>query len=174
MQPVIDAVDDGGLIADSLSRPELFRVLFDRHYWRVRRYAWARIGAGGEDVAAETFTIAFARRARYDTTRPDAVPWLLGIATNLIRRQHRGERRRLQLLAALGRERPPERPPEPASLAVAAALGHLHRRDRDVLVLYAVAELSYAEIAEALGIAEGTVRSRLNRARRILKETIDR
>jgi RNA polymerase sigma factor (sigma-70 family) len=43
-----------------------------------------------------------------------------------------------------------------------------------VLVLYAVAELSYAEIAEALGIAEGTVRSRLNRARRILKETIDR
>jgi RNA polymerase sigma-70 factor (ECF subfamily) len=42
-----------------------------------------------------------------------------------------------------------------------------------VLVLYAVAELPYAEIAEALGIAEGTVRSRLNRARRILKETID-
>jgi DNA-directed RNA polymerase specialized sigma24 family protein len=106
MQPVIDAVDDGSLIADSLSRPELFRVLFDRHYGRVRRYAWARIGAGGEDVAAETFTIAFARRARYDTTRPDAVPWLLGIATNLIRRQHRVERRRLQLLAALGGERP--------------------------------------------------------------------
>jgi RNA polymerase sigma factor (sigma-70 family) len=174
MQPVIDAVDDGNLIADSISRPELFRVLFDRHYGRVRRYAWARIGAGGEDVAAETFTIAFAGRARYDTTRPDAVPWLLGIATNLIRRQHRGERRRLQLLAALGGERPPEGSPETTSLAVATALGQLHRRDRDVLVLYAVAELSYAEIAEALGIAEGTVRSRLNRARRILKETIDR
>jgi RNA polymerase sigma-70 factor (ECF subfamily) len=173
MQPVIDAVDDGNLIADSRSRPEAFRVLFDRHYERVRRYAWARIGAGGEDIAAETFAIAFAGRARYDTTRPDAVPWLLGIATNLIRRQHRDEQRRLRLLAALGCERRPESAVETASPAVARALGQLHRRDRDVLVLYAVAELAYAEIAEALGIAEGTVRSRLNRARRILKETID-
>jgi RNA polymerase sigma-70 factor (ECF subfamily) len=98
---------------------------------------------------------------------------LLGIATNLIRRQHRDEQRRLRLLAALGCERRPESAVETASPAVARALGQLHRRDRDVLVLYAVAELPYAEIAEALGIAEGTVRSRLNRARRILKETID-
>lgn len=57
---------------------------------------------------------------------------------------------------------------------VAGALGRLHRRDRDVLVLFAVAELSYAEIAQALGIAEGTVRSRLHRARRRLKEVMSR
>jgi RNA polymerase sigma-70 factor (ECF subfamily) len=173
MQPVIDAVDDGALIADSRGRPEAFSVVFDRHYGRVRRYAWARLGAAGEDVAAEAFAIAFARRGDYDTTRSDAAPWLLGIATNLIRRHRREEQRRLQLLAALGGERPHQACVEPATSRIAAALPRLHRRDRDVLVLYAVADLSYAEIAVALGIAEGTVRSRLNRARRLLKETID-
>ena len=172
MQPVIDGVDDGNLIADSCRRPEAFRVLFDRHYERVRRYSWARLGPAGEDVAAEAFAIAFARRADYDTGRPDAVPWLLGIATNLIRRHYRDEQRRLQLLAALGSERPADVSITSPDPAVAAAIGRLHRRDRDVLVLYAVADLTYGEIAAALGIAEGTVRSRLNRARRILKETI--
>ncbi len=169
-----ETVSDGAAIADSRRRPDAFHVLFDRHYERVRRYAWARIGPAGEDVAAEAFAVAFAGRGRYDVTRGDALPWLLGIATNLIRRQHREERRRLRLLAALAGERPPD----PAAAAIdpelATALGRLHRRDRDVLVLYAVAELSYAEIAEALGIAEGTVRSRLHRARRILQEVMSR
>lgn len=174
MQPVIDGVDDGRVIADSCRRPEAFRVLFDRHYERVRRYSWARLGAAGEDVAAEAFAIAFARRADYDTARSDAVPWLLGIATNLIRRQYRDEQQRLGLLAVLGAERPPEAAVPSPDPEVASALGRLHRRDRDVLVLYAVAELTYGEIAVALDIAEGTVRSRLNRARRILKETIGR
>jgi RNA polymerase sigma-70 factor (ECF subfamily) len=172
MQPVIAAVDDGTLIADSRGRPEAFSVLFDRHYGRVRRYAWARLGTAGEDVAAETFAIAFARRADYDVSRPDAGPWLLGIATNLIRRHHRDEQRRLRLLAALSGERAPQTSTDAAGSRAAAALRRLHGRDRDVLVLYAVAELSYAQIAVALDIAEGTVRSRLNRARRILKETI--
>jgi RNA polymerase sigma-70 factor (ECF subfamily) len=172
MQPVIDGVDDGTLIADSCRRPEVFRVLFDRHYERVRRYSWARLGAAGDDIAAESFAIAFARRADYDTARADAVPWLLGIATNLIRRQYREEQRRLQLLAALGAERAQETTIPSLEPEVAAALQRLHRRDRDALLLYAIAELTYGEIAAALGIAEGTVRSRLNRARRILKETI--
>lgn len=172
MQPVMDPVDDGTVIADSCGRPEAFQILFDRHYERVRRYSWARLGPAGEDIAAEAFAIAFARRADYDARRPDAVPWLLGIATNLIRRQYRNEKRRLQMLAALIAERPAETSIGATDPEVASALARLHRRDRDVLVLYAVAELTYAEIAAALDIAEGTVRSRLNRARRILKETI--
>lgn len=172
MQSVTELVDDGAVIVASWRCPDAFRVLFDRHYARVRRYAWARIGPAGEDLAAEAFAVAFAARDRYDVTRQDALPWLLGIATNLIRRQRREERRRLQLLAAIDRERPPEPVTGSINPAVAAALERLHRRDRDVLVLYAVAELSYSEIAEALGIPEGTVRSRLNRARRILREVI--
>jgi RNA polymerase sigma-70 factor (ECF subfamily) len=174
MQPALGSLDDAVVIADSRERPEAFHILFDRHYERVRRYARARIGAGGEDVAAEVFAIAFAGRDRYDLTRPDAVPWLLGIATNLIRRQHREEHRRLRLLAALGGERPSDATAETVDPAVAAAIGRLHRRDRDVLLLFAIAELSYAEIAQALGIAEGTVRSRLHRARRIVKEVMPR
>lgn len=172
MQPVTGSLDDAMVIADSRRRPEAFHVLFDRHYERVRRYGWARIGAAGEDVAAEVFAIAFAARERYDLTRPDALPWLLGIATNLIRRQHREEQRRLRLLAALGGERPSDATAGAVDPAVAAAMGRLHRRDRDVLLLFAIADLSYAEIAQALGIAEGTVRSRLHRARRILKEVM--
>jgi RNA polymerase sigma factor (sigma-70 family) len=172
MHPVAESFDDAVVIADSRRRPEVFHVLFDRHYERVRRYAWGRIGAAGDDVAAEVFVIAFASRERYDLTRPDAVPWLLGIATNLIRRHHREEQRRLRLLAALGSERPSAGGRDGVDPAVAAAIGRLHRRDREVLLLFAIGELSYTEIARALGIAEGTVRSRLHRARRILKEVM--
>jgi RNA polymerase sigma-70 factor (ECF subfamily) len=172
MRTVSGAVDDGVVMAASCDRPEAFRAVFERHYERVRRYAWARLGTAGEDVAAEAFAVAFARRADYDPTRPDALPWLLGITTNLISRQYRDERRRLRLLAALGGQRPRDHYPIGATSGVAAALGRLARRDRDVLVLYAVAELSYAEIAESLGIAEGTVRSRLHRARRIVQEVM--
>jgi RNA polymerase sigma-70 factor (ECF subfamily) len=140
----------------------------------MRRYAWARVGATGEDVVAEAFAIAFARRTDYDPAQPNALPWLLGIATNLIRRVYREERRRLRLLAALSGERVRGDAHEDPAPSVAAALGRLHRRDREVLVLYAVGELSYAEIADALGIAEGTVRSRLHRARRSVQGVLSK
>lgn len=172
MQAVSGGVDDAAAMAASRERPEQFRIVFERHYERVRRYAWARVGAAGEDVAAEAFAVAFARRADYDLARSDALPWLLGIATNLIRHEYRDERRRLRLLATLGGERLSGHPPVDRGRGVAAAVGRLHRRDREVLVLYAVGELSYAEIAEALGIAPGTVRSRLHRARRAVQEVL--
>src|SRR5215213_7618533 len=97
------SITDARLIEASLRDPEAFRTLFDRHYARVRRYAAARVGDAAEDVASETFATAFDRRHRYDVARPDAVPWLLGIATNLVRRQHRSERMRLRTLASLER-----------------------------------------------------------------------
>jgi RNA polymerase sigma-70 factor (ECF subfamily) len=55
---------------------------------------------------------------------------------------------------------------------LAAGLARLAGRDRDVLLLIAWADLSYAEVAEALGIPIGTVRSRLSRARRILRAAL--
>jgi RNA polymerase sigma-70 factor (ECF subfamily) len=171
-----NSLPDANVIAASLQHPEAFRMIFDRHYDRVHRYAVSRVGGAGEDIAADTFVIAFQRRRRYDSQHLHAAPWLLGIATNLIRRAHRNERRRLRTLAALHAERPPAAP-EPADgspSAIAHVLLRLHRRDRDVLLLHAIGELSYAEIAAALGIPEGTVRSRLNRARRVLKEAIPR
>lgn len=167
--------DDARLIARSLGDPDAFRPVFDRHWTRVRRYAAARVGDAADDVASETFVTAFACRGRYDLARPDAAPWLLGIATNHIRRLRRAERKRLRALAAAVAASAPLQMVEPAPPrdgALAQALLRLDRRDRDVLALFALADLSYAEIAAALSIPEGTVRSRLNRARRIVKEVL--
>jgi len=166
---------DARLIARSLEDPDAFRDLFDRHWTRVRRYAAARVGDAADDVASETFATAFQCRGRYDLTRADAAPWLLGIATNHVRRLRRAEHKRLRALAAAGAASGPLQLVEPAPPrdgALAHALLQLDRRDRDVLALFALADLSYAEIAAALGIPEGTVRSRLNRARRIVKEVL--
>ncbi|MGD2101670.1 MAG: RNA polymerase sigma factor, partial [Acidimicrobiia bacterium] len=61
---------------------------------------------------------------------------------------------------------------ESAGERINQALSRLSRRDRDTLLLYALEDLSYSEIAEALGIPEGTVGSRISRARRQIREQI--
>jgi RNA polymerase sigma-70 factor (ECF subfamily) len=112
---------------------------------------------------------------------PDARPWLFGIATNLVRRHRRSERVRLQAYARLevdgavdGVEASAVARVDSQSVRreLAIALGKLRDGDRDALLLMAWAELSYEEIAEALGIPVGTVRSRINRARRRLRELL--
>lgn len=81
------AVADAVLISDSFTTPERFAGLFDRHAPVIHRYAARRLGPdAADDLVAETFLLAFARRAGYDTRYPDARPWLFGIATNLIAR----------------------------------------------------------------------------------------
>jgi RNA polymerase sigma-70 factor (ECF subfamily) len=125
--------------------------------------------------------VAFARRGRFDLSRPDARPWLLGIATNLIRGHRRTELRRWRAMAravvAAGEE--PEADRVAARLTaqgergeLATALALLSPDQRDALLLYAWAELDYQEIAEALGVPIGTVRSRLHRARGVLREAL--
>jgi RNA polymerase sigma factor (sigma-70 family) len=56
--------------------------------------------------------------------------------------------------------------------ALAAALAALEAGDRDVLLLVALADLGNREVAQALGIPYGTVGSRLNRARKRLREAL--
>src|SRR5919205_4459442 len=91
---------DAQAIGASLEDPEAFAVLFDRHFDAVHGYAQRRVGpALADEVAAETFTRAFDQRRRYDVSRDDARPWLLGIAANLLRRHWRSERRRLDAYA---------------------------------------------------------------------------
>src|SRR5437764_3266028 len=100
---------DAAAIARSVHEPAAFAELFERHFSDIHRFLSLRAGeqtAG--DLASETFVIAFRRRAEYDVTRPDARPWLFGIAANLARAQHRSERRRRQTWLRLTRERPPE------------------------------------------------------------------
>ena len=134
-----------------------------------------------DDVTAETFLVAFRKRARYDLGRADARPWLYGIASNLISGHRRSETRRLR---ALARQRPSARPssrtaapsaspPTGSRPALAAALAGLGSAERDLLLLVAWADLSYEEAAQALGIPIGTVRSRLSRTRTKIRRSLE-
>ncbi|GAA1580077.1 RNA polymerase sigma factor [Actinomadura kijaniata] len=170
---------DVELIRRSLTEPEWFAALFDRHGRRIYDYAARRLGAqAAEDIVAETFFVAFRRRAAYDTAQTLARPWLYGIATNLIAKHRRVEERHYRTLRRTGLDPVPEPLAETVVRRVAAeaedrrlaeAMASLHRRDRDVLLLVAWADLTYEEVAAALGVPVGTVRSRLNRARRRIR-----
>jgi RNA polymerase sigma factor (sigma-70 family) len=136
--------------------------------------------ATADDIVSETFLVAFRQRGGYDLTRPSASPWLYGIATNLMRKSRRTEVSRYRAFARTGAV-PDE---DMANVVVeqvaagahrrplAAAIAGLHRRDRDVLLLIAWGDLSYEETAEVLSIPIGTVRSRLNRARRKVRDAL--
>jgi RNA polymerase sigma factor (sigma-70 family) len=167
---------------------ERFSALFDRHARRLFGYCARRVGPDtAEDVVAETFLIAFQRRGRYDGRQPSVLPWLCGIATNLLRRHRRDELRALRAVARTGvdplssatgvSEGHAERSAERADAQVvapviAAALAAMPRRQREVLLLFAVAELQYGEIATALGIPLGSVQSALHRARARLRDAL--
>ncbi len=174
--PARQRADDATVIEQSWQEPEAFAELYDRHAGPILRYVTRRLGeTAADDVVAETFLAAFRRRHRYDLARPDARPWLYGIAANLIGKHHRAEVRMLRTFARTGvdpvTEGHADRVDDRVSAAavhreLAAALAALAAGDRDVLLLVAWADLSYDEVASALGIPIGTVRSRLNRARK--------
>jgi RNA polymerase sigma-70 factor (ECF subfamily) len=169
--------DDGQVVRASLGTPAEFALVFDRHFADIHRFVTRRVGRDvADDLAASVFVEAFAGRASFDVTTESARPWLFGIATNLLRRHHRTEVRRLRAYARHG--------VDPVTAAVgelerveattdgpriARALAALQKRDRDVLLLYAWADLTYEEVADALGVPVGTVRSRMSRARRIMR-----
>src|SRR5436190_3861058 len=165
-----------------MSEPGAFATLFDRHAGTVFRFLVRRVGRDtADELLGETFRIAFERRPAYDTSRPSARPWLYGIATNLLARHRRTEARRLRATAllAITRATLDTDAVDAADAAVDAshlfprvtdAIAELPDGERDALMLHAWEELSYDEIAAALDIPIGTVRSRLNRARRRLRE----
>jgi hypothetical protein len=79
-------VDDAELIARSVAEGRWFELVFDRHYARIHRFCVARAGPDvADDLASETFVVAFRRRAAYDISHADAAPWLYGIALNVLR-----------------------------------------------------------------------------------------
>lgn len=177
----VEEETDAAVIAASLGEPARFGTIFDRHATVLHRYLVRRIGpADAESVVGEVFRIAFEKRSRYDLTRSTARPWLYGIATNLVAKHRRKEARRIQAVARLAAQRVP-----PLDLAdgvseavdasdrwqrVADAVTSLPEPERDALLLHVWESLSYEEVADALDIPIGTVRSRLNRARGRLRE----
>ncbi|HSX67904.1 RNA polymerase sigma factor [Nocardioides sp.] len=178
----VQPADDHAVIALSLTHPDAFGTLFERHSRELHRFLARRLGDLADDLLGELFVTAFEQRHRYRAELADARPWLYGIAANLVRRHHRAEATRYR---ALGRTPlalvSPDASHDAVALAdastlrprLAAALGELKPADRDVLLLLAWAQLDQTEVAAALGIPLGTVRSRLHRARQQLRPVLD-
>ncbi|MFI0447054.1 RNA polymerase sigma factor [Actinomadura sp. 6N118] len=173
---------DADLIERSRTDPEAFAALFDRYSGMLYRYVSRRLGPEvAEDLVGETFLVAFSRRGRYDLSHRDARPWLFGIITKLVSRHHRSEAARYRALRRSPVDGHVEGPADRVAAGVTAtasrpllaeALAGLPRRDRDVLLLVAWGDLAYGEVAQALGIPVGTVRSRLSRARRKVRAVL--
>jgi len=173
---------DAAVIEQSLLEPECFAAIFDRYYGQIHGYAARRLGHSlADDVAAETFLIAFARRDNYDLSWLNARPWLYGIASNLISGHHRAEQRRYRALARTSADEAADEYADQVALRVdaqarrsslVAALARIAAGDRDVLLLVACADLSPDEASQALGIPAGTARSRPHRARRQIRAAL--
>lgn len=170
---------DSEIIRRSLGRPEAFAELFDRHARAVNAFAAYRVGSDdAEDVLSETFLVAFRRRTDFDLSKESAAPWLLGIASRLIRRHRAVEARQWRSFAAAvgqdvaslgGLDDAMRRvDAEREVRALRERIAALAPKDRETLLLYAWQGLSYDDIAEALEVPVGTVRSRLNRVRKRL------
>jgi RNA polymerase sigma factor (sigma-70 family) len=177
------ASDDAAVLAESLWQPERFGHIYDRHFPGIYRYIASRLGSDeADDLTAETFIDAFRRRASFDPARGDVRPWLFGIATRLVAQHRRAEARRYRALARSPAEPDPGGHDDRVAARVTAqarrepllrALAVLSDEDRDVLLLIALADLSYEEVAAALSIPPGTVASRLSRARRKVRSVLD-
>jgi len=174
---------DAEIITASLETPAEFGQIFHRHYQAVYRYVARRRQRHDDaaDVAADIFLRAFRIRHRYDATRPNCLPWLYGIAQNVVGDRLRRVRREQRVyLAQPGIEEAIDHSTESDQRTVAqqisrrlnTALGRLSKKDRETLLLFALEGLTYGEIAQTLGIPVGTVGSRIARARRRILELI--
>lgn len=166
---------DGEILNASIAAPERFEEIFERHFDAVHAYLRRRVRReDADDIAADTFLQAFRLRSRFERQRQSARPWLLGIATNIVRHHLRqAERQSRAVNRVVQTTVPAATPSDPAGPRLVAALDGLSPEDLDVLLLYAWADLEYREIAEALNVPVGTVRSRLNRVRTRLRSRLN-
>jgi RNA polymerase sigma-70 factor (ECF subfamily) len=172
---------DRAAVRASCEEPRAFSSVFERHFDDVRRYLVRRVGSTlGDELASETFARAFDGRRRFDAERGAVRAWLFGIAANLLRHRARSEERRLRAYARSGVDPvveelegvPARIDAQRTGPRLAAALARLSAGEREVVLLYAWAELSYDEIAVALELPVGTIRSRLSRARGRLRHEL--
>ncbi|MEU9344454.1 RNA polymerase sigma factor [Streptomyces sp. NPDC048278] len=163
---------------------DAFAALFDAYARSVYNHAYRLTGdwTTAEEAVSLTFLEAWRLRTALDADGGSPRPWLLGIATNVVRNQRRAARRHSAALARLPREEPVRdfadevagRVDDAAQLAlVRTALAKLRRPEREVLALCVWSGLDYAAAAEALGVPVGTVRSRLSRARAKLAKHLE-
>jgi RNA polymerase sigma factor (sigma-70 family) len=164
----------------AVMRPS-FDAAFAAEFGPLYAYLRRRVDAkAAEDLAAATFATAYANWDRYDPVRP-VRPWLYGIAANLVRHHWRKERRMLRAYARTGVD-PVLSPDDEADDRIeaqalrrelSAALAELRPQEREILLLHAWAGLTDREIAAALSLPLGTVKSRLHRTRERLRNRLD-
>lgn len=154
---------------------------YEAHAEIVFRYVARRLGSEiARDVVADVFRAAIEGFESYEASRGSERSWLLGIATNLVRRHWRTEQRRLRAIERLAHvrvdesaecsDRVHERVDASRQMArLMDAVENLPAEDRDLLVLVAWERCSHAEVGEILAIPTGTVGSRLNRIRTQLR-----
>jgi len=148
-----------------------FSEMYGALYGRIHAYAQRRVGAeAADEVAAETFLVAW---RRLDAVPSDPLPWLYGVARNVVLRHHAGHARQAAARDALELERAA---PEPAGGGDDAALWEawqqLSQTDREVLSLVAWEELPVADAASALGCSAPVFSVRLHRARKRLERLL--
>jgi RNA polymerase sigma factor (sigma-70 family) len=168
-------LSDARILRDSVSDPAIFSSLYERHLRAVASYVARRTGSElTEDLTAEVFVRAFRKRAGFRDDHGSALPWLLGIANNLIADHRRAERRRLETLQRLAVTVPVSSDTSRGTVdpELVGELLRLPAADRDTLLLVVWGELTYAEAAMALGVPIGTIRSRIARARQRLGAAI--
>lgn len=157
-----------------------FEAVFEAESPALHRYLRRRVGiSAAEDLTAATFATAYSKWSRFNATRP-VRPWLYGIAANFARHHWRDERRMLRAYARTGVD--PVLAEEDAAVdrvdadaqrrELAAALASLRPRDREILLLHAWADLTDTEIASALSLPLGTVKSCLHRTRERLRNQL--
>lgn len=167
-------LDEGPGAGDAVAR------LFDEHGVGLLRYLGRRAGGGAaEDLVGDTFTVVIEQLAGFDPVRGCERAWIYGIATNLLRHHLRSQTRRNAATLRAGHsdvgldvldEQVAERVDAQRRVRqLSAAIQALTDQDRDVLLLIAWGGLTAHEVADALAIPAGTVRSRLHRARRQLR-----
>jgi RNA polymerase sigma-70 factor (ECF subfamily) len=151
-------------------RETAFARLYEQHYGAIHAYASRRVGVEvADEVAAETFLIAW---RRFDEMPATQLPWLYGVARNVVLRQRDTSQREALARQAVERERPAHVPDDVEDPALWDAWSRLRPADREVLALVAWEELTVAEAARALGCPASRFSVRLFRARRRLERLL--
>lgn len=175
----MQASDESLFRASASGDDAAFTELYERHARTIYNYLFRRLAdwSEAEDLTAVVFLEAFRRRKEVVVHEGKLLPWLYGIATNVLRNRRRALWRHRDLMAQLAGG--PFRTSPDASARVVAAeqmrsvlarVATLPRKQQDVVALCLWSGLSYEEAAVALGVPVGTVRSRLARARAALVE----
>ncbi|WP_370617547.1 RNA polymerase sigma factor [Mumia sp. Pv 4-285] len=166
-------ISDADLVIRSLDEPRCFEELVGRHGTRIHAYLARRVPGAADDLLGEVWLAAFEGRRRYDPALGGVIGWLFGIARHVLLVHWRREQRHRDLPDRLVKGDVDDDwhavDARLDAMSVAGdlrdALSRLPAEERDVLLLVVWDQLTPTEAAQTLGVAPGTARSRLHRAR---------